>query len=604
VQKNTPEHPSQWQAIDLDDLIRQSAFMFSVRIPSPKASVLEAFADIADDLSQGVPLPPLTATHLQIHTYARHRLASQTEKERRYTIRLIARDVLVAAATHVASAICVAYAQRAIEDGTEAQYLPEDLEEWDGIVRSCSEAMTDAAEPFTDERLQGFGEFLYDLAANAYCEWATQMILAELGSETFRGLSDAEFISRMHTRIEEETPENWYRFTRVVVDKWAQRFAKSFLKAYDFSEKSLKEIRAFLGMKKPMERKSNRKVVMPFSADSLYLIPNIQNHGTRHLGLMATGAAIWMDGPQGGVKLAQINDATIGMIEIGVGGDDEAGKIIEALGAVTLQAMVAISKLIFEKTKGAPVNQAVTLTIREIAAAMERKPDKSRHIDSETLRRIGEATRPLTRILTWGADGKWDTKKHAYSSSGWMAPFLSITAIHAKQTTLDGDFYPYEFDAMLGRNWAEALRDRYDLIQLVPGFMKLNPSTEAQAIKLAWFYITDFRYRATKGPRKQPLGIERLCMDARIEVDKVNLSRFLTRLDGWHKRIQDLGIIGGYQRTPSPSTNWAPRQIFAEGTYQIEPPTALVSAYKDMRTKQLAVKGKRKSTAKIAGVSG
>jgi hypothetical protein len=62
--------------------------------------------------------------------------------------------------------------------------------------------------------------------------------------------------------------------------------------------------------------KSNRKITLPWTADSLYPVPNIQNHGTRNLGIILSGGAELRDDPEGGLgKIAVLADRTIGRID-------------------------------------------------------------------------------------------------------------------------------------------------------------------------------------------------------------------------------------------------------------------------------------------------
>lgn len=338
-------------------------------------------------------------------------------------------------------------------------------------------------------------------------------------------------------------------------------------------------------------RKSNRKVDLVFDPSELLQVPNILQHGTRNLGLVLSGAGDWQTDPMGGKKLALVNGHPIGFIEIGDGGEDEAGRIIDKLGPRALKTMIAVSKLLYEKTRGYPVNQAATLTIREVALARGEKPDKSRKVDPEVLRGIAHDLRACTRLFVWGAGGAYDAKKRA-APEGWLSPLLLITAIKVSQKMLDGDELPYTFDAMLGRPWAEAIKDRFDVMQVAPGFMRLNPTRDEHAMRLAWYYLTTFRYRMQKAPRMPPVKIERLCADARISIDRNNLGRFVRRLEDWHARLRKEEIIGDYGRAPDlPIDTTQPSRFVAETAYWAEPPGAILEAYREQREKALARAG-------------
>ena len=115
--------------------------------------------------------------------------------------------------------------------------------------------------------------------------------------------------------------------------------------------------------------------------------------------------------------------------------------------------------------------------------------------------------------------------------------------------------------------------------------MELEPTREDQAIRLGWFYLTDFRYRMKRDERKYPMKIADLCAAARLNVGQPHdRGRFLGRLAGWHKRLQEVGVLGGYEREPGNETNWPPARVFAEGTYRATPPRAILDTYQRART--------------------
>jgi hypothetical protein len=337
----------------------------------------------------------------------------------------------------------------------------------------------------------------------------------------------------------------------------------------------------------PEPRKPNRKVILPYSTGELLLMPNIQLHGTRNLGHVLAGDPEWVYDPNQGAMVARTTTGTVGMIDLSNGMDEEgARRIINALAPRALQTIVAVSKLVYEKTAGMPINQVATLNVREIAIACGKKPDSSRKIDPDTLRRIGMDLRAASSILTWGADGPRDPKQRS-RQSGWVSPILHITAVHVEQIGLDGDPIPYEFDVLLGRNWAAAIKEHYDVVQIAPGFMQLNPAREDQAIRLAWYYLTDFRYRMRRGPRRNPPSIKDMVAEARLQWDSQNLRRSLGRLHKAHERLAELEIIGTFERTPSIEVDndnrseWNASRVYEQGSYRVEAPAAILKAYQD-----------------------
>lgn len=349
-------------------------------------------------------------------------------------------------------------------------------------------------------------------------------------------------------------------------------------------------------------RKSNRKTELPWADETLFPVANILNQGTRIVGLLVSGAADnWTTDANRNAKMAQMDGKSVGMIDLSsVGGEDEAARIIDALDPRTLKTMVAITRLIFERTKGQPINVPATVTIREVAVAAGYKPSTNRYIDPKILRRLAADLNALTKIQTFAADGPYDPKTKR-APSGWIAPLLNITAIHVEQDGFYGEKLAYEFDAMLGRPYAEAIKERYDVVQIAPAFLQLNPAEDEQAIRLAWYYLTGFRYRMTKATTASLIPIRRLCDDARLKVDTVNLSRFLGRLEGWHKRLHELGVIGDYERVDGPAANAAPRKIFAEGAYRVEPPPAILTAYKEHQARALAREQKARRAPRLPG---
>lgn len=339
-----------------------------------------------------------------------------------------------------------------------------------------------------------------------------------------------------------------------------------------------------------LDRKRNLKVDLPWKPATPFVVANILDHATRRLGQMVAGGADWAFDLNQSAQIARIEGQAVGMIRLGTGGEDEAGRIIDALGARTLKTMIGTTRLLYERTNGLPKDHAAEVSVREIAEAIGYKPSQTRTIDPKILRGISEDIRALTRILTWGADGPYDGKRHRVPT-GWIAPLLNIVAVSEEQIAFEGESLPYRFKAMLGENWAEAIKERFDVVQIAPGFMDLRAKQDEQAIRLGWYYLTDFRYRMTKGPKKAPTPIARICADARIKVDEVNLTRFLDRLESWHALLQAKGVIGDYQRDPNADPkangNLPPGKIYEEGTYTVEPPEAVLEAYRTYRIKAI-----------------
>jgi hypothetical protein len=339
--------------------------------------------------------------------------------------------------------------------------------------------------------------------------------------------------------------------------------------------------------------KSNRKITLPWPADSLYPVPNIQNHGTRNLGIILSGGAELRDDPEGGLgKIAVLADRTIGRVDF----TREAERaLLDVVSPRTIKTMVATARLIWEKTNHQAIpNQAATLSIGEIARAMGYTAGKDRAIDPLITQRIASDVFLLNRVVTWAADGPYERQKRK-RQSGWIAPLIVITAVHVEQETFDGPALPYEFDAMLGRNWAAALANT-DILQVAPGFIELD---EESAIRLAWYYLTEFRYRMTRPEPGPTLNIAALCEAARIDAGLAkNRARFLERLERWHALLQSVGVIGTYERVPPADVDESPGQLFTEANYRVEPPKPILEAYQ--RSRQYAI-NRRQRRPKVRG---
>jgi hypothetical protein len=107
--------------------------------------------------------------------------------------------------------------------------------------------------------------------------------------------------------------------------------------------------------------KSNRKITLPWPTDSLYPVPNIQNHGTRNLGIILSGGAEMRDNPEGGLgKIAVLADRTIGRVDFT---REPERALLDLVSPRTIKTMVATARLIWEKTNHQAIpNQAATLS--------------------------------------------------------------------------------------------------------------------------------------------------------------------------------------------------------------------------------------------------
>ncbi|MEK7217189.1 MAG: hypothetical protein AAB289_16520, partial [Chloroflexota bacterium] len=229
-------------------------------------------------------------------------------------------------------------------------------------------------------------------------------------------------------------------------------------------------------------RKSTRKMTLPWTGGN-FLVPNIYNHGTRVMGQLVAGAGDWSRAQGQNALVATLDGRNlVGMIDLTYG-EDAARRVIDALRPRALKTLVAVSRLLYERTHGQPLNTSATLNVREIALATGHNPDGWRKISPEVLTAISSDLRALSQIMTYAADGEFDPK-HRRHPSGWIAPLLQITAVHVAHPLADGDTSVYEFDAMLGRNWVQAMKERFGVVQIPPGFMQLND----QETLLAWWY--------------------------------------------------------------------------------------------------------------------
>jgi hypothetical protein len=321
--------------------------------------------------------------------------------------------------------------------------------------------------------------------------------------------------------------------------------------------------------------------MVPWTEGSAYIMPNLQEHGTRNLGRMIAGGVRWAEDPSGNLVATGAGGTPVGMIDL----TDGIAPVIDHLSPKGLKAMIAVSRLIWEKTGHQPlVNRGATLTIGEVARAMGYQPDKHRSLDPEIIRRVTRDLQLLTRIQTWAASGPYN-EKTKHHPTGWAAPLLVIAGIEGRRIRATDEYLPARFDAMLGRNWAEAM-DRFDVIQVAPGFMGLD---EDSAIALGWYYTVEFRYQMTNPKPGVRRTITLLCEELGLETsDPKNRGRLLERLEGWHRDLQRAGVIGHFERDPLPRTDLPPSAVLAQGRYFVMPPELILAEYREQRRKAAA----------------
>jgi hypothetical protein len=331
-------------------------------------------------------------------------------------------------------------------------------------------------------------------------------------------------------------------------------------------------------------RTNNRKITLPVSDGGLYEMPNIQNHGTRNLGLTVAGVADVREGRDGAPQ-AFVNGQVAAVFDLGA--EEGFTELVRHLNPRTIKTMIAVSQLIWEKTDHQPLLRAANLRTSEVAQAAGYKPSRNRQLDPDIILNVARDLRTLSAVRTWAADGTWD-KKTRTRPGGWMAYLLSISAIHQQPDPDSGVMLPYEFDALMGRNWAEAA-NRYQMVQVPPGFMNL----EGPEILLGFYYVIGFRYRMTKDRTGITRPITTICAEAGIDPgDSKHRARFLGRLERWHKRLAAEGVIGHYERRPAfvagraeHGAEMSPGDIFDQGEYAVTPPRPVIDAYAKPRTK-------------------
>lgn len=424
--------------------------------------------------------------------------------------------------------------------------------------------------------------------------WATLEVRANATPDEIETLSDDEFDSRFQAVWTSESFQNdvCKRCFRFFEQDLAVGIADA-LSVDDELDKALAKVaaRAVERMKatpstalRATSRRNNRKITRPWPDGTLFPTPNLQNNGTRNLANALSGGVAWTIGQSGAAELLAVRGGQpICRIDLTPGTEAAERALLEALGPRAIKTMVATSRLIYEKTNRAPINRGTTLSVAEVARAMGYEPGPNRTIKPEILQHIGADLRALSKIMTYAADGPWDPKRKSRPSS-WVAPLIVVGAVHVTQEGPDGTLLPYEFDVMLGRNWAQAFAQT-DLLQVAPNFMELD---EPNTIRLAWFYLTEFRYAMTKAKAGLSRKIPALCDAAGIDPGTAtHRGRFLVRLEGWHGELQKQGVIGFYRRTPGLDTDRSPSEIFAEAEYLVRPPQSILDVYSAPREKAL-----------------
>jgi hypothetical protein len=452
-----------------------------------------------------------------------------------------------------------------------------------------------AEDPAANEKIHRY--LLQNLTA-----WALRDIARDRGAAWLQTASDADLQPLLRQHFDASIAGG---LTDLLII-YAGEFGQDVLEAIDLQQRPLLALRQILvdgllpSVSRPPRRAraTNRKVALPFPAGTIFRTPNIQNHGNRHLARIIAGDAAWEADPSGGHRqIAILDGQAIGRIDFSTGQEAAERVLLRVLSPRAIKTMVATSRLILDGTSRSPLNHGVTIRVAEIARAMGYKPDKHRAIDPEIMRRCARDVYMLSKIETWAADGPYNPKAPR-RQSGWIAPLIAITAVHVSQVAMDEPPLPYEFDAMLGRNWGQALLDS-DFLQIAPGLMEIHDDS---AIRLAWFYLTEFRYRMRKRTAGATRKITALCVESGIDPGQAkDRGRFLQRLEGWHAQLKEQEVLGDYDRTPPLGDNMPPSRIFAEGEYHAEPPVAILQAYAESRRHALQAPKRRGTAAKVPG---
>ena len=328
-------------------------------------------------------------------------------------------------------------------------------------------------------------------------------------------------------------------------------------------------------------RASTRKIVPPWDSESLYPAPNVHNHGTRNLARAVSGTALWRNDPESRSLSALVGGEPVAMIDLSPGQEEGALRRIleQVVSPRTIKTMVAVSRLVYERTDRKPVNQGCDVTLGELARAAGYTAGDDRKVSTEIRLRIAQELRALCAVKTWATDREYNKKTRRRAGS-WVAPLLIISGVHLEELEDTEGPVPTEIGVMLGRNWANAYAST-DLVQIPAGFMRLR---DDNVIRLGWYYATEFRYRMTSKRVALERSIRSLCHEAGIDPGgSAHRGRFLDRLERWHTELREKRVIGSHQRGPSIGTDLSPGEIFERGTYAVRPPDDVLDAYAPAR---------------------
>lgn len=328
-------------------------------------------------------------------------------------------------------------------------------------------------------------------------------------------------------------------------------------------------------------RASTKKIVLPWDSGTLYPAPNIQNHGTRNLARAVSRTSLWRNGPEQGSLFALVGDEQVATIDLSPGQEENALREIleQVVSPRTIKTMIAVSRLIWERTNRKPINQGCDVTLGELARAAGYTAGEDRKVSPEIRLRIAQELRALCAVRTWATDGEYN-KKTRRRPGAWVAPLLIISGVHLEELEDTEGPVPTEIGIMLGRNWAQAY-EKTDLIQIPAGFMQLHDDS---VIRLGWYYVTEFRYRMTSRRVAIERSIKSLCDEAGIDSGgSTHRGRFLDRLERWHTELREKGVISWHQRSPGSDADQSPGAIFEGGTYSVRPPKDVAEAYAPTR---------------------
>jgi hypothetical protein len=371
---------------------------------------------------------------------------------------------------------------------------------------------------------------------------------------------------------------------------------------------------------RPARGAAKGEAARPSDAEVIYPVPLVLAYGTRNLGRVLAGEATWTDVEADGCRYAVLEVERVGQIycrfrpakwnmrDIESRNQQmtkSGAEIIEHLGPGALKTMVAVSRLMFEKAvrdEGDEKHEAV-LGLREVAvAAGYRANNRTRCIERGTLERVRLDLEALKRIwIDAATEPASRAEKRAPIDREWALPFLSTFDACRWGSGPGGTRVPRAYRTALSYTWEEAPFDRSHIAQIPAGFVDLDPVREGQAIKIAWHYLMRFRERMSRtGNKQETVRIRDLCAQAGIDPgDKKNQGRFLKRLEAWHARLRDLGVIGAYNRVAPEGAG--PAVVFARGSYVVERPPGIRRAYDAARDNARQDAAARRGAARAGG---